>query len=426
VKTLRGKVYNLLRTSEKLFKTDMVYLAKGGFWATFAQFFVSLSSFGLAVAFAHFVSKEAYGEYKYVLSIVGILGAFTLSGLGQAVLRSVSRGFEGTLHYAFWKNIRWSVLFFILALAGSVYYFANGNTSLGTSLLFAGALWPFWSSTNLYGSYLIGKKDFRRSALYFDILGNIFPAAALIVAMFLTEKPMWLVIVYIASNTLIGLILYRRVTGIYKPNTEVDGEALTYGKHLSFINVVNNIAANIDQVLVFQYIGAAELAIYNFALAIPNQAKGPLKNLANLMFPKFVERDEKEIQAGMRHKYILMFLAGLTLAAGYIIAAPYIFDILFPQYSESVIYSQIFAISFLSITFNPADTYLAAKKKIREQYIGSILTSILQIGAVCIGVIYWGLLGLVVARVCVRFISNWISASLYIYATRPSASSNHA
>jgi len=418
MENLKNKTYGLLRWSEQYTKTDMVYLAKGGFWITFAQIFVSLSSFILAIAFAHFVSKEDYGEYKYIISLIGIMSTFTLSGLNSAVLRSVSAGFDKTLQYAFWKNIKWSAVFFLLAFSSSIYYFVNSNYSIGISMLIAGSLWPFFMSTNLYNPYLIAKKDFKRNAIYFEIIGNLFPVTCLIIAMLFTNHPSWLISTYIISNTLIGLVLYKITTQVHKPSGGVDKTALNYSKHLSFINILSGIASNIDQVLVFHYIGATQLAIYNFAIAIPNQTKGPLKGLSNLMFPKFVERDEKEIHKNIYHKYMIMFLIGLTLAILYIILAPYIFGIFFPQYSESILYSQIFAISFIAITFNPADTYLTAKKKIREQYINATVNSIIQIVTIFIAILYWGLIGLIIARVITRLISNFISFLLYEYSTR--------
>ena len=169
--SLRNTLYRALRRSESFFKTDMVYLARGGFWFTFAQIFVSLSSFILAISFAHFVTKEAYGQYKYVLSLAALISTLTLTGLPSALLRSLTSGYEGTLAYAFWKNLEWSALFFIAALGMAAYYFLHGNSSLAISLLIVGSLWPFLQSTNLYNSYLIAKKDFRTNALYFDILG---------------------------------------------------------------------------------------------------------------------------------------------------------------------------------------------------------------------------------------------------------------
>ena len=45
-------------------KTDVVYAASGSFWNTLSQVILSFSSFLLAIAFAHFVSKEAYEQHE--------------------------------------------------------------------------------------------------------------------------------------------------------------------------------------------------------------------------------------------------------------------------------------------------------------------------------------------------------------------------
>ena len=65
---IKEKIYKLLRKSEKWTHTDMIYLAKGGFWLTLGQIISSVSSFALAVAFANFLPKEVYGNYKYIIS----------------------------------------------------------------------------------------------------------------------------------------------------------------------------------------------------------------------------------------------------------------------------------------------------------------------------------------------------------------------
>ena len=191
-----------------------------------------------------------------------------------------------------------------------------------------------------------------------------------------------------------------------------------YSKHLSLIGILNTISNNIDQVLVFQFIGPAQLAIYNFATAIPNQFKGPIKYLTNLIFPKFAERSDVEIRQGMKSKVFYLFIVGLVSVVLYIFVAPYIFKIFFPQYSSSIFYSQIFSISILSMISVPANTYLSAKKKIKEKYFESIYSSITQIALVIIGVIWWGLIGLIVARVVIRLVSSLISIFLYNKASQ--------
>jgi O-antigen/teichoic acid export membrane protein len=395
---MNNRIDSILLPIEKVLKTDIKYLLKGGFWATMSQLILSGASFLLAVAFAHFVSKTSYGQYKYILSIISILGTFTLSGLTVAVTQSVVKGYEGSLQYAFIENLKWSIIFFIGSLATGLYYILHHDYVIGLPLILASCLWPLFSSTNLYSPFLTAKKDFVRNALYFDITGNLIPFASLFVVMLLTTNPMWLAVTYIISNTIIGLILYRRILSIYKPNTTIDPELIHYGKHLSFMNILAGIANNIDQILVFQFIGPIQVALYNFATAIPNQIKGPVKNFNNIIFPKYTERDDQSIRNGMARKITTL------LILGYIIIAPYLFKLFFPQYMEAVVYSQIFSLSVLWVISSPASTYLNAKKKIKEQYIIQVSSALIQILSVTVGVIYFGLIGLIIARVMTRLL----------------------
>ena len=180
------------------------------------------------------------------------------------------------------------------------------------------------------------------------------------------------------------------------------------------MTILNGFSANIDQVLVFHFIGPAQLAIYNFATAIPNQIKGPISNLGSLIFPKFIERSNSDIRSGMKNKMILLFIGLITTIIVYIAVVPYIFHIFFPKYLDSIFYSQIFSLSLLWAISIPASTYLTAKKKVKEQYIESILGFIVQIILLSVGVIYWGLLGLVVARVAIRLM--WALTAFVLYS----------
>ncbi|TSC70642.1 MAG: polysaccharide biosynthesis protein [Parcubacteria group bacterium Gr01-1014_46] len=409
----RDRTVGGLKWLETYAKTDMVYLASGGFWTIFSQVVISFGTFLLAISFAHFVSKEAYGEYKYILSISSILGTLTLTGLGNAVLKSVVQGNEGTLQYAFWTNMKWSVFSFLLALGLSAYYFLNDNQSLGIALIIIGAFSPLWSSTNLYDAYLAAKKDFRRSAIYFGIIGNFFPLICIFITLLLTDNTLWLVFVYFASNTLIGIILYLRIFKIYKPNDKVDKGIVSYSKHLSIIKILSGLANNIDQILIFHFIGPIQLALYNFALAMPSQIKGPVKGIATIALPKFTERDDLEIRTGMKNKYIVVFVLSIIMIAVYILIAPYVFKIFFPKYLESIFYSQILSLSLLSIISIPVETYFVAKEKIKEQYIANITVPILQMIIMFVFILWKGLIGIVIAKVITKILWSIINIALF-------------
>ncbi len=414
MQSLKSRLYRLLRWSEKYTKTDMVYLASGGFWSTAAQVVSSLTVFGFAILVAHVLPKAVYGDYKYILATVALLSSFSLTGIGTAVFQSVASGFDGALREGFWQNLRWSVLIFIGAFVLAAYYFAQGNTSFAFGILIGGSLSPLLTSANIISAFLNAKKDFRRSALYIGIIETLLSVGALAIAVLFTHNPFILAAVYFLGNTLATLWIYRRILRFYKPDpARTDPGMMTYAKHLSLMGVLSTIAGNIDQVLLFHFVGPAELAIYNFAVAIPDQTKGPLKTLNTMMQAKFAARPDEEIRAGMRSKMFWLFISSIIFIILYVLLAPFIYGFFFPNYADAVLYSQIYAISMLSIAFAPAGSYLAAKKKVREQYIVNIGASVIQIAMMAIGVIFWGLLGLVVARVIIKIAGNYLVHFIY-------------
>src|SRR3989344_4033868 len=90
----RSATYTLLRSSEKYFKTDMVYLAKGGFWLVVGQLIVSGVSFGLSVAFANLLEPDVYGTYRYILTIFNFLAIPTLTGINVALREQLLKGWR--------------------------------------------------------------------------------------------------------------------------------------------------------------------------------------------------------------------------------------------------------------------------------------------------------------------------------------------
>jgi O-antigen/teichoic acid export membrane protein len=411
---LPGRLSRLLDWSAKYFKTDTRYLLSGSFWSILSQLTSTVISLALAFVVSRYLPKETYGTYKYVLSAVAFLSTFSLNSLGTAVFQSTAREYDGALKEGFRINLRWSALVFAGSLATAVYYFAAGNTTLAIGMLFAGCLSPFLASANLAGAFLAGKKDFFRQSIYFGSVGNGFPLLALLVTIFLTKDPLWLILVYCITNTAASFYFYMRTITVYHPDPEKkDTGMLSYAKHLSAIGILGGIAGSIDQVLLFHYVGAAELAIYVFSTSILDQAKGPLKNLDAMTQARFANRHDKHIRQSMRNKFFWLFFSVALVVTAYIFIAPLLYRVLFPAYIDAVPYSQVYALSLLGLAFGPAGSYLIAKKKIREQYINSVVGWTAQILFVAIGVIWWGLWGIIVARVMSRFVIGGLAYILY-------------
>ena len=414
MQALRQRLVDFLRSTEKYTKTDMVYLTKGGFWLSIGSFVSGATSFILSLAFANLLPQTAYGVYKYVLSVASTVNSFTLTGLETAVIEAVARGKEGVLRQAFWKNLKWSVPASIGAIVVGLYYFVNGNSTLGISLFLIALVQPLTTSAALAAAFLNGKKEFRITAGYYAV-NNILPAATLLGVMMISSSALHVILAYFSVNLISAIGLYWYVTHSFAPDQEEDHSAMTYGKHLSVMNVISNVADNLDKLLAFQLLGAAPLAIYSFALALPSQSKLVTKALSTLIFPKFAERPEEELRQSMGEKTLRFFLLGTVMAVGYIVIAPYVFRLIYPQYIEAVFLSQIYAVSFLAMAAAPMGLYLSAKRRVRAQYLINVIMSVFQVLAVLIGVTMAGLLGLILSRVATRFLGAILSAFYYYH-----------
>ena len=409
---MRNKIYNLLRRSEKYAHTDMIYVAKGGFWLTFNRIISSAATFLLAITFANLLPKEAYGIYKYILSIAGILTIFTLPGMDQAITQTVARGYEGSLTLILKTKIKWGLLAGLTSLIFAVYYHLNNNPLLAASFLIAAVFLPFVDLFDIYNSFLKGKKNFKFSAQY-QMISQMAATIILIITLLITKNIPLVLLAYFASWIGLRFIFFKTTLRKFSPNQNIDPQTISYGKHLSLASVFGIISSQIDKILVFHYLGAIELAIYSFAIAIPEQIKGFSSSLAFLMLPKFSEKKINEIKTGIKNKIIKLFFLGILVVGLYILIAPFIYNTFFPQYKESIFYSRLFALSMLNVALMPSDVFLVAKKKIKEQYLSNFIQSIFKIIIMAIFILWQGLLGLIIARILSRFFGSLINLFFY-------------
>lgn len=390
-------LYKTLKKLEKYTKTDMVYLTKGGFWLISGQIISTILAVAFSVVVAKYLSKESFGMYKYALSIIGIISSFYLSGLGTAITRATALGIEGVLKKAIKTNFKWGVIPILIYISVSAYYFVSGNSTFGISFLIAAALSPFVESFELYSAYLNGKKDFKLASLlmtfktFFSLLlialsGIYFGSAYVMIG------------AYFVSNFISNIAFYFLSIKIYKPNEKTDdGESVSLGKHNSVVYTLASFSDQLDNILIFHYLGAAELAIYNFAVMIPNTIQGLIKNLAILAVPKFAAQDIKKAQKSILGKTFVLFIFTIPIVILYYFLAPLVYKYLFPNYQESVKYTLIYIFSVL-INSTVSLSFFDANYAIREKYKLGLSSNILKCILLFAGAFYWGIWGVILAR----------------------------
>lgn len=402
MQNLRNKAYRLLRGSDNFFKTDMVYLAKGGFWLNVVTVSNFLSSFLLLYIFGNFLDSTTYGTYRYFLSFYAILTVFTLGGFNTAVTRSVAQGYEGDFYRAFRFQFTAGGVVALVTMSIALYYFLNGNTLLSTGFLIMAFALPLMESLDLYQGFLSGKRLFRTLAIV-NIVSNIVSTIALLVAVMVSTSVVAILAVYFVSWIMVKMFFFFRIRkDILREN--VSPGFFRLGTRFSLVNMASGISLYIDRILLFHFTGPHEVAVYSFAAAPAEQIKGFFKNLSSLILPKLSIRNEKEIMSGLGRKIFTMIMVIVPIIIVYVLIIPKIFSWFFPQYLESVGLSQVYIVSLLGLLIVPMNMAMSAIPKTRALLAANTISPFLSIPVTYLLIGTMGLWGAVWAKLATRMI----------------------
>jgi len=403
---LKRKAVGLLRGAERYTKTDMVYLAKGGFWLSAGQAASALTALGLSIVVDRYLDKEVYGSYKYVMSVVAIFGALTITGVGTIVIREVARGKDSVVRWAFATSARWALVPTTAALLFALYQYYSGAYALAGAFAIAALVFPLSNAAAVYQSFFAGKKDFKRSSTYWAI-ANVFTATSIAAAMIVFGT----VEAIVGAATIVGALGSYAAYRIATRDVPAHEDAATHASHegfawhLSGLNLLSTASANADKIVVFHFLGPVAAATYVFAMAIPDQIRAIFKSAARVALPKLAARPYDEV----RHALPRKIASGVALAAlavvGYALIAEYIYAFLFPSYMEAVVYSRVLAITSIFVLGQVAVATFQAHGKTGNLYRYSAVADVLQIIVSVSLVPFFGLWGAVWSAVVGRGIA---------------------
>ncbi|HEV7449289.1 MAG TPA: oligosaccharide flippase family protein [Candidatus Paceibacterota bacterium] len=415
IERLQARAYRLLRWSEQYTKTDMVYLTRGGFWLGSSYVAQMVNALILSVALANLLPKEAYGTYQFMVSMVSIIAGLTLSGMGTSLMRAVAQGAQGTLAYAFKKQLQWSWGVVIASAIAAAYYLSHGNTGFAIVFVVTGVSSPFFAAFSLYRLYLEGKQLFKESAITGSWRRPL-PTVIVVLTLLITHNPVAVVCAYFITQTLSTGLLYWLITRRYREPVQEHPELLAYSKHLSVMGIIALVMNNIDDVVIFHFLGPAQVAAYSLA-QLPSIHINTLFGLgSNIIFPKFVTRSYETLQQTLWRKAGLFWIVCLGSVALYIVLSPIIFHILFPAYMDAVLLSDVL---MLTVLFKPATLFnqvFAAHGMKGAQYFVQISMALVKLAALAVFIPLWGVWGAVWASVAM--VAYWGAALSILFLMR--------
>ena len=305
--SLKTTVQNSIDRGNAFFRTDLRYLLHGGFWLTLAKFITGASSFVSSIVFANLIPKEIYGLYRFVLSYLSVLALPTLASVDTSLTKSVGRGYAGSIVPAFFAKVRFGLLAGFASLGFAGYYFFQNNHPLAICFFISAFFLPILDPLQLYLAYWNGKRDYIRYAKYHTILKTVV-TLLLVGTLFLTKNLVLIVLSYLVSYTLLRLIFFLLTVKHIQPTETFDSAIVSYGKNLTVMSILGTIAEALDKILIFHFLGAAELATYFLALVPTKQIWSFLGTLNMLALPKFSGGSVTKLRSSLPTKILKSYL----------------------------------------------------------------------------------------------------------------------
>lgn len=328
---------------DKTFLRNSVYV----FLTDVSVFFLR---FLLNVAIVRSLSKEEFGQYGYVLSVARLFSFTSLSGMNNALQRAVSRGYDSTLQIALKMKAKYSFIGLGILLAFSIYeHYINQSNKLVFLFLIVAFFFIPYNVIGLYRAFLAGKERFDKLFLM-TLIENIFIVLTTGIVAIFTRNVSFILITTFATTSLIqSFMLIKALSWV--DNEKIDKESITYGKHLTLVNIIDNIQDRADKLAINYLMGFSPLAIYMLAVEIVDRARSLIGFITTTIYPKACKLDSSELYryAKFHGAYIIAIYFITTILGGGF--APVLIPFLYgSQYTEAIFYTQLsFANMFLEM-----------------------------------------------------------------------------
>ncbi|MBN2142601.1 oligosaccharide flippase family protein [Candidatus Woesearchaeota archaeon] len=415
------------------------YFAKyfsSGAWMVAANVVIGLAGFVSLMLFSRLLGQDAFGKYKFLITILGLLSVFSLQGMSNAILRWTAESYNASYVEGSKARLKYSIFGSASLVVATLYFFSIGN-ELWIPSLVAVFFFPFMYSFDSMVFYLYGLQEYRRASIYKTVL-NAVPIAVTITVLVLTRSPVAILCSYVVSMAAIYSAVSfmstrrrkaekadhekkkeRKKSGKEKSDEEdVRKDMITYGKHISLMNVFSTAYSYLDKIILTYFLGLGNLAKLAIADALPSQYKTHTKFLVPLIVPKLVKNKRIRISNIYPHIALSLLISAAGIAALYIIM-PWLITFFFTtKYADSVsvarliIISAVFWIPIIIMT-----SYLDSRKMIREMYVFQTATPIVGIATYVVLIKMFGLDGIGYAMI----LTQAISFALLLVLTRRKA-----
>ena len=124
-----------------------------------AQVITVLLSLGSSIIWTRYFSKEVYGQYQIVLSILTMVGVTALTGMGQALQISSAKQYDGNFIPICFRKALFAIIGSLIIICFAFFY--REQFDLCYVLCFLALVFPLIQFHSIFQPWLNGKKSFN-------------------------------------------------------------------------------------------------------------------------------------------------------------------------------------------------------------------------------------------------------------------------
>ena len=270
----------ILSKSKRSFKS---LISASAFFLGASQLLSILICLVTTVIWTRTVNPEIFGQYKVILSIISFVGTFTFLGAGQSALMSASSGADGNFPILAKKKLLFNLFgSFVLILFAVYFSFVSPKPSISISLIIGSLIYPIYNLSDIWYSWLNGKKRFKSLASQRFL--TAFIALLSSVLFCFTDK----------TSVIISIVIYMVLISIQNIfvfsdchrttiNSIVDKASLRFGSKASFAFLFNSLLS-LDYVLFNRIFPVDQVALYAVVLGSTGNSSNHSKGVRPISF----------------------------------------------------------------------------------------------------------------------------------------------
>ncbi len=388
---------------------------KGVLWSVFGRVSNQGMGFIMGVILARIIAPESYGLIAMAMVVIAITGSLIDGGFGMALIRK-KKPSANDYYTVFWFNIITALVIyltiFFAAPAIETFYNTEGLVPviryLSLALIIRGL-------TGIQNIQLTKKLDFK--ALNIISLIATFISGVIGITMAYSGYGVWALVAQQLTSSLISsiiIVFYNRWMPAWIFSKNSFNELFAFSRNLLASSIITSVFQNLYPLVIGKVFAPAMLAYYTRADSYQNMISKNITSIVrSVSFPSLVQfqDDNQRLVSALRQMLNMIALINTPILVGLIVVAePLIVFMITDKWLQTVPYLQLLCITGLLYPLSALKFNLLNVKGRSDLYLKlELIKKLLFIPAIIIG-INWGVMGLVLSKVCLALIAFLINS----------------